>query len=202
MPSTNNLAFVIIKVDYFFQRKEGYFMIEFFNMSPTYTITKQQRPAEPTELPQTKNNTAEKTQQPEKKLENDKRFDTLEVEKENKDDKDDKDNKECRTCAKRRYQDGSNDPSVSFKTPTKLSPDRAAAAVRNHEMQHVFHEQANAKREGREVVSQSVVYHTGICPECHRLYVAGGQTRTVTRAKREVDTGQLSPKGKLLNAGI
>ena len=53
-------------------------MIEFFNMSPTYTITKQQRPAEPTELPQTKNNTAEKTQQSEKKLENTKGCSILE----------------------------------------------------------------------------------------------------------------------------
>lgn len=187
-------------------------MIEFLSMSPTYTVTQQQRPANPTEV--SKNNTktqqfdktqqSDKTQQPDKKVENDKRFDTLEVEKEKKEkkEKQEDENKECRTCAKRRYQDGSNDPSVSFKTPTKISPDRAAAAVRNHEMQHVFHEQANAKRQGREIVSQSVVYHTGICPECHKLYISGGQTRTVTRAKREVETGQISPKGKLLNAGI
>ena len=175
-------------------------MIEFFAMSPAYTVTQQQRPVEQKELPQgTQQNTnAEKTE----KSENEKRFDTLEVEKDKKKEKEEQEDKtkRCRTCAKRRYQDGSNDPSVSFKTPTKVSPDRAAAAVRNHEMQHVFHEQANAKREGREVVSQSVVYHTGICPECHRVYVAGGQTRTVTRAKREVETGQISPKGKLFNS--
>ena len=44
----------------------------------------------------------------------------------------DVDTYECQTCKNRKYQDGSNDPSVSFKTPTKLSPDKAAYAVRSH----------------------------------------------------------------------
>lgn len=93
---------------------------------------------------------------------------------------------ECQTCKKRKYQDGSNDPGVSFKTPQSVSPRAAASAVRGHEMEHVFREQAKAMREGREVVSQNVVLHTGICPECGGIYVSGGTTRTVTRKSGEL----------------
>lgn len=89
---------------------------------------------------------------------------------------------ECETCEKRKYQDGSDDPGVSFKTPTNIKPEQAASAVRGHEMEHVVREQAKAGREGREVVSQSVTMHTGICPECGKAYVSGGTTHTVTKA--------------------
>lgn len=92
---------------------------------------------------------------------------------------------ECQTCKERKYQDGSNDPGVSFKTPTKVAPEQAAAAVRGHEQEHVVREQAKAQREGREIVSQSVTYHTAICPECGSVYVSGGTTRTSTRAVQE-----------------
>lgn len=92
---------------------------------------------------------------------------------------------ECQTCKERKYQDGSNDPGVSFKTPTNVAPEQAAAAVRGHEQEHVVREQAKAQREGREVVSQSVTYHTAICPECGKAYVSGGTTRTATRAAQE-----------------
>lgn len=89
---------------------------------------------------------------------------------------------ECQTCERRKYQDGSDDPGVSFKTPTNLSPEQAAAAVRGHEQEHVVREQAQAAREDRHVVSQSVTLHTDICPECGRVYVSGGVTRTTTAA--------------------
>ena len=82
----------------------------------------------------------------------------------------------CQTCAERKYQDGSDDPSVSFQTPTRIDPDTAAATVRGHEMEHVFHEQSKAEREDRKVVSQSVTLHTDICPECGKVYVSGGTT--------------------------
>ena len=77
--------------------------------------------------------------------------------------------KECQTCANRRYQDGSNDSGVSFQTPTKLSPDEAASAVRSHEMEHVTRNQAKARREGKEIVSQSVTIHMAKCPECGEM---------------------------------
>ena len=89
---------------------------------------------------------------------------------------------ECQTCKERKYQDGSDDPGVSFKTPTNIDPDQAASAVRGHENEHVVREQAKAQRENRKVVSQSVTYHTSICPECGKVYVSGGTTRTVTKA--------------------
>ena len=94
---------------------------------------------------------------------------------------------ECETCEKRKYQDGSDDMGVSFKTPTNIKPEQAASAVRGHEMEHVVREQAKASREGRKVVSQSVTMHTGICPECGKAFVSGGTTHTVTRAAAEND---------------
>ena len=93
----------------------------------------------------------------------------------------------CETCEKRKYQDGSDDPGVSFKTATRVAPEAAQAAVRGHEMEHVVREQAKARSEGRKVVSQSVTYHTGICPECGKIYISGGTTRTVTAADNSAD---------------
>ncbi len=90
---------------------------------------------------------------------------------------------ECQTCKNRKYQDGSDDPGVSYKTPTNISPEKSAASVRAHEKEHVVREQAKAQREGRRVVSQDVTYQTGICPECGKVYIAGGTTRTVTKAQ-------------------
>lgn len=92
---------------------------------------------------------------------------------------------ECKTCAERKYQDGSDDPGVSFKTAAHISPEQAAAKVRSHEYEHVVREQSKADRENKEVVSQSVRLHTDICPECGRAYVSGGVTNTVTRGKTE-----------------
>lgn len=90
---------------------------------------------------------------------------------------------ECQTCENRKYQDGSDDPGVSFKTPSKIAPEAAAATVRGHEMEHVVRERAEAQREGKEVVSQSVRMQTGICPECGDVYVSGGTTTTTTAQK-------------------
>lgn len=92
---------------------------------------------------------------------------------------------ECETCAERKYQDGSNDPGVSFKTPGHIAPEQAAAKVRSHEYEHVAREQAKADREDREVVSQTVTLHTSICPECGKPYVSGGLTNTVTKGSSE-----------------
>ena len=89
---------------------------------------------------------------------------------------------ECQTCKNRKYQDGSDDPGVSFKTATNVAPEQAASAVRGHEQEHVVREQAKAQREDRKVVSQSVTIHTEICPECGDVYVSGGTTRTTTKA--------------------
>ncbi len=99
---------------------------------------------------------------------------------------------ECQTCKERKYQDGSDDPGVSFKTPTNVVPEQAASAVRGHENEHVVREQAKARQEDRKVVSQSVTYHTAICPECGKAYVSGGTTRTVTKASNSEQADQQS----------
>lgn len=87
---------------------------------------------------------------------------------------------ECQTCKERTYQDGSNDPGVSFKAPGHISPENSAAVVQSHEQEHVVNEQASARNEGRKVVSQSVRIYSAVCPECGKVYVAGGETRTTT----------------------
>ena len=112
-------------------------------------------------------------------------------------------NGECETCANRKYQDGSNDPGVSFKTASKISGN-AEAAVRSHENEHVTRNQAKAEREEKEIVYQSVRIKHGICPECGASYVAGGETVTVTRAKTDdrFNVGMKDSeqeKGQLLN---
>ncbi len=86
--------------------------------------------------------------------------------------------KECQSCKNRKYQDGSDDPGVSFKTAQSVSPERAASAVRGHEAEHVRRNRADADRNGDEIISQNVQIHTSVCPECGRTYVSGGTTTT------------------------
>jgi hypothetical protein len=88
--------------------------------------------------------------------------------------------KECQTCKNRKYVDGSSDPSVSYQSPAHISPEQSASKVMAHEREHVTNEQAKAQKEDRKVVSQTVSLSTAICPECGKVYVSGGVTRTVT----------------------
>lgn len=101
---------------------------------------------------------------------------------------------ECKTCKERKYQDGSDDPGVSFKSPTHIAPDQSASAVRGHELEHVVRERAKAQSEGRRVISQSVTMQTGICPECGRVYTAGGVTRTTTAADSKPEEKPKDPR--------
>lgn len=112
---------------------------------------------------------------------------------------------ECATCAARTYQDGSNDPGVSFKAPTHLSPDQAASAVVSHEMEHVSSEQSKARSENKEVVSQSVQIFQSICPECGISYVSGGVTKTTTASKGQAPyqgANIAQSKGNLVDYGV
>ena len=94
---------------------------------------------------------------------------------------------QCESCENRRYQDGSNDPGVSFKAPGKIDPVESAAVVMSHEMEHVSNERAKAEAEDRQVISQSVQLFTSVCNECGRAYVSGGETKTVTGSKPDND---------------
>ena len=88
---------------------------------------------------------------------------------------------DCTTCASRTYQDGSNDPGVSFKTPTKIAPEASFAQVAGHEREHVSRNAAKASSEGKESVSTVRIF-TATCPECGKTYAAGGETTTTTRS--------------------
>jgi hypothetical protein len=108
---------------------------------------------------------------------------------------------ECQACKERTYQDGSNDPGVSFKAPGHISLESSAAVVMSHEQEHVGHEQANASQEGREVISQSVRLFTSVCPECGKAYVSGGETRTTTASKPQKKEAN-SPLGKQVDFSV
>lgn len=87
-------------------------------------------------------------------------------------------NEECETCKNRKYQDGSNEHNVSFKTAAHISPNAAGSAVRAHENQHVSNAYKKAAQDNGKVLNASVSIHTSICPECGRSYVSGGTTHT------------------------
>lgn len=91
---------------------------------------------------------------------------------------------ECQTCKERKYQDESNE-NVSFKSPTHISPNAAAGAVRAHEGEHVSNAYSKAAKDGGKVIQASVSIHTAICPECGTSYVAGGTTHTMIKYTKE-----------------
>ena len=86
---------------------------------------------------------------------------------------------ECATCASRTYQDVSTDAGVSFKSPGKIDPSVSAATVMAHEQEHVSLAQSRAEEKGGRIIA-SVSLKTAICPECGRVYVAGGEARITT----------------------
>ena len=92
---------------------------------------------------------------------------------------------DCQTCRNRKYVDGSDDPGVSFKTPGHIAPEVSGAQVMAHELEHVRNETAKAHANNRRVVSQTVTLHTSICPECGKVYVSGGLTRTTTASNQQ-----------------
>jgi len=96
--------------------------------------------------------------------------------------------KECQTCKNRKYVDESSDPSVSYQSPQHISPGQSGAKVMAHEREHVSNEQEKAEREERRVISQYVSLTTAICPECGKVYVSGGLTRTVTASDKKAET--------------
>ena len=119
---------------------------------------------------------------------------------------------ECQTCKNRKYVDGSNE-NVSYKTPTHISPQNAAAAVMGHEREHMANAIAEGSKENKQLVSASITLHTAVCPECGRVYVSGGTTHTQIRtfrggeanknpyAKHQANLDYLMSAGKNLDIG-
>lgn len=103
---------------------------------------------------------------------------------------------ECQTCKERKYQDGSNEANVSFKSAAHISPEMAASAVRAHENEHVTNAYAKAEKNEGKVINASVSIHTAICPECGRTYVSGGTTSTTIQYKNEENPYQQNQKGR------
>lgn len=92
----------------------------------------------------------------------------------------------CQTCKQRKYVDGSNESDVSFKAPAHIDPSRSAAVVMGHEQEHVANAIAEGSKEDKELLSVSVTLHTAVCPECGRVYVAGGTTHTRMRTTKHI----------------
>lgn len=109
---------------------------------------------------------------------------------------------ECETCRNRKYQDGSNE-NVSFKAATHVSPGASGAAVRGHEAEHVANAYLKASEQGGRVLSVGVSIHTAVCPECGRVYTAGGETRSVIATPKEDPYSKNKAEiGELLNTGV
>lgn len=100
-----------------------------------------------------------------------------------------KNNAVCSTCAQRAYKDGSNDAGVSFKTATSVPASTAGVAVASHEGEHVTREKAKAQQEGRIVTQAKVTFQYASCPECHKMYIAGGTTTISTVADTKTQNG-------------
>ena len=78
----------------------------------------------------------------------------------------------------REYVDGSNEPDVSFKTPGKIAAGESYAKVSAHEREHVANAIQKSSKPGAKLISANVTLKMGVCPECGRTYVAGGETTT------------------------
>lgn len=101
---------------------------------------------------------------------------------------------ECETCKNRKYQDGSDEANVSFKSAAHVSPEAAGSAVRAHEQQHVSNAFKKAEMDNGKVLRASVTIHTDICPECGRSYVSGGTTETQIKYYNEENPYQQNLK--------
>ena len=114
---------------------------------------------------------------------------------------------ECQTCKNRKYQDGSNESNVSFKSAQHIDPSAAYSEVSAHEGEHVANAYNKASKKNGEVVSCTVSIHTAVCPECGRTYVSGGTTSTQIKYPNESNPYQQSRKSSdaansLLGANI
>ena len=101
---------------------------------------------------------------------------------------------ECQTCKNRKYQDGSNESNVTFKSAQHIDPASAYSEVSAHEGEHVSNAYNKAREGNGEVVQASVAIHTAICPECGRTYVSGGTTTTQIKYPNESNPYQQSRK--------
>ncbi|MBI2266026.1 MAG: hypothetical protein HYU64_12765 [Armatimonadetes bacterium] len=92
--------------------------------------------------------------------------------------------------ATRTYQDASDDSSVSFKAPARLTPGAAEYWVRAHEGEHVAQEVAQAIREGKTIVNIAVSIFYRYSAEAGETIAVGGRTEITTRDRYEYGAGR------------
>lgn len=100
----------------------------------------------------------------------------------------------CKTCRERKYQDGSDEADVSFKSPGHISPQASAGTVMAHEKQHVSNAYQEAAKNDGKVLATNVTLRTAVCPECGTAYTAGGTTRTTIQYSNESNPYQQNQK--------
>lgn len=107
---------------------------------------------------------------------------------------------ECQTCKNRKYQDGSDEGNVSFKSPGHISPAASYGKVMAHEQEHVANAISEGNQENKELVSVSVSLHMAVCPECGTSYVSGGTTNTTmaTYSENPYDQSRKAIEGSYL----
>lgn len=108
---------------------------------------------------------------------------------------------ECETCKERKYKDGS-DEMVSYKTAAHISPAEAPSRVMAHEGEHVANAYRKAEENNGKVLSVSVSMHTAVCPECGRVYVSGGETRTSIMYSQDDEEKTAEDGREVLGANI
>lgn len=107
---------------------------------------------------------------------------------------------DCQTCKERKYQDDSDDSGVSFQSPTSIKGN-VGNTVMSHEREHYTREASKAKAEGKEVLRNEIKIKRSMCPECGKIYVAGGTTTTVTKEEKEKQK-QLNTEGDVLDVQL
>lgn len=107
---------------------------------------------------------------------------------------------ECQTCKNRKYVDGSNEADVSFKAPGHIDPAQSYSRVMSHEQEHMANARQKTSGFDARLVSASVSLKMGVCPECGRTYVAGGQTNTTIAYSKSnpYDRGRKTIEGSFL----
>jgi len=93
------------------------------------------------------------------------------------------------------YKDISDDPNVSFKTPTGLNKYQAELEVRAHENQHVRHELFEAVN-NKEVAKIYVRFKYGL-DKSGKLYLKGGET--VVKRRKAIEYKIFNPNGNKID---
>ncbi len=107
----------------------------------------------------------------------------------------------CKTCASRKYKDVSSDCGVSFQSATKLPSATAGISVMSHEGEHVSRETAKAQKQGSIITQKTVTAKMSVCPDCGRMYIAGGTTKITTKTPQSSGANVASMNNVLARAG-